>query len=72
MNVKMEFHSLDGVGFTYQYSDEPVDAVIKNYTIDMSLDDDFLDDDEILSEEEFKNLFNEILEEVSEEMIKAA
>lgn len=72
MSVKMEFHSLDGVNFTYKYTDEPVEAVIDNYNIDISLDDDFLDEGDMLSEEEFNSLFDEAVDDISEEMIKAA
>ena len=72
MSVKMEFHNLNGVSFTYKYTDEPVEAVIDNYDIDISLDDVFLDENEILSEEEFNSFFDEIMDDISEEMIKAA
>lgn len=70
MSVRMEFYSLGGVSFTYKYTDEPIDE--NNYSIDISLDDDFLDEGEILSEEEFNRLFEEDVDVISEEMIKAA
>lgn len=72
MSVKMEFHDLNGVSFAYKYTDEPVETVIDNYNIDISLDDVFLGEDEVLSEEEFNSLFGETVDDISEEMIKAA